>query len=88
MPERPHPSSSAAIPDSTFVLAVQATAAEIELVRGMLHERIELEWDLIEDLRALGRPYDDCVKRAGLAMRVLTRLDMTKGPSRGPSENI
>jgi hypothetical protein len=88
VPNRVVPRSTADSSDDTVVFGIDVTRTELSDMIHMVAERIDTEWELIEDLRALGRPYGLHVRRAGLAMRVLSRLDMTKARECGPSELI
>lgn len=57
-------------PDSEVVLIVALSAEERCRVLRMLRERIQGEFELAQDLRALGRPFDGAVARAALCIRV------------------
>jgi hypothetical protein len=54
---------------------------EVERMRAMMRERIDMEWEEAEDLRALGRPFDEPLKRLALVMRIDAALGTTKAPA-------
>lgn len=55
---------------SEVVLVVTLSVEERGRVLEMLGERIQGEFELAQDLCALGRPFDEPVSRAALCIRV------------------
>jgi hypothetical protein len=65
-------------PQDAVVLQVALTNEECCRAQQMLRERTHAEWELAEDLRALGRSYDECVKRVSLCIRLDAILEAEK----------
>jgi hypothetical protein len=54
---------------------------DIQLVREMLRDRVNIELECAEDLKALGRPFTRELRRAALAMRIDAALDGENAPA-------
>lgn len=68
---------------SEVVLTISLAPIERLRVRQMLQERIHGEWEIAEDLKALGRSYEEPLARAALCVRMDAALEAatTAAPS-------